>query len=59
MDVFIDSPSFYYIEDDFQLLCESCFTALKNIKQESIDMIFADPPDFLSGGMELHVAVEK
>ncbi len=49
MDVFIDSPSFYYVEDDFQLLCESCFIALKNIKQESIDMIFADPPYFLSG----------
>ena len=38
-----------YYEDDFATLyLEDTFKALKSIKKESIDVIFADPPYFLS-----------
>lgn len=40
----------YYYEDDyFKLLHGDALLLLKKIKQQSVDMIFADPPYFLSG----------
>ena len=38
----------YYYEDDFVLLKGDCLEQLKKIKPNSIDMIFVDPPYFLS-----------
>lgn len=45
-----------FYEDDYcQLYLDDTFEALKNIKVESIDMIFADPPYFLSNdGITCH-----
>ncbi len=34
----------------FQLICENSLTALTNFDDESVDLIFADPPYFLSNG---------
>ena len=45
----------FYQQDDFILLQGDCFKILNNINKESIDMIFADPPYFLSsGGISCH-----
>lgn len=41
--------NFYYKTDDFKLLKGDSFLLLKKINSKSIDMIFADPPYFLSG----------
>ncbi|MET3699831.1 site-specific DNA-methyltransferase (adenine-specific) [Bacillus oleivorans] len=38
------------IGNDVILLNDDCIQAMKKIKSESIDMIFADPPYFLSNG---------
>lgn len=38
----------YYDNSCAQLICGDALTVLKNLKRESIDMIFADPPYFLS-----------
>lgn len=43
-----DKP--YYSTDSETLILGDSFTVLKKIKPESIDMIFADPPYFLSSG---------
>ena len=40
---------YYYEEDNFKLLHGDALLLLKKIKPKSIDMIFADPPYFLSG----------
>lgn len=40
---------YYYEEDNFKLLHGDALTLLKKIPNKSIDMIFADPPYFLSG----------
>ena len=40
---------YYYEEDNFKLLHGDALLLLKKIPKESIDMIFADPPYFLSG----------
>ena len=40
---------YYYDKDNFKLIHGDTFEVLKNIKSKSIDMIFADPPYFLSG----------
>lgn len=40
----------YYKKDDFTLYQGDCFEILKDIPENSIDMIFADPPYFLSSG---------
>lgn len=40
---------YYYEEDNFKLLHGDSLTLLKKIPNKSIDMIFADPPYFLSG----------
>jgi site-specific DNA-methyltransferase (adenine-specific) len=39
-----------YSTDDVQLYLDDCFKVLKKIDPKSVDMIFADPPYFLSGG---------
>lgn len=43
------SKKFYYDKDDFKLLHGDALLLLKKIEPQSIDMIFADPPYFLSG----------
>ena len=43
------SKKFYYDEDNFKLLHGDTILLLKKIEPQSIDMIFADPPYFLSG----------
>ena len=40
---------YYYDTEDFKLILGDSFKELKKIKKNSIDMIFADPPYFLSG----------
>ncbi len=41
--------TFYYGSDDFKLIHGDSFKELKKIEPKSVDMIFADPPYFLSG----------
>ena len=43
------SKKYYYEDDGFKLLHGDALLLLKNIKPQSVDMIFADPPYFLSG----------
>lgn len=43
------SKDYYYEDKDFKLLHGDAILLLKKIKPQSIDMIFADPPYFLSG----------
>lgn len=40
---------FYYDKDNFKLLYGDSLKLLKKIEPKSVDMIFADPPYFLSG----------
>lgn len=42
--------SIFYKEKNIRLLHGNCFEIMKKIKSNSIDMIFADPPYFLSNG---------
>ncbi|MCQ2087086.1 MAG: site-specific DNA-methyltransferase [Bacilli bacterium] len=54
----------YYDEGDVKLYHGDCFKELKKLDEKSIDMIFADPPYFLSnGGVSCHsgkqVVVDK
>lgn len=56
--------SVYFNKDEFYLLNGDSFELLKKIKPKTIDMIFADPPYFLSnGGISVHsgkmVSVDK
>lgn len=39
---------FYFEDKNFKLIKEDIFKALKNFQEKSFDMIFADPPYFLS-----------
>ena len=39
---------FYFENENFKLIKNDTFKALKKIKEKSFDMIFADPPYFLS-----------
>ncbi len=39
---------YYYNDKDFKLIHWDCFIELKKIEDNSIDLIFADPPYFLS-----------
>ena len=43
------SKKYYYENKDFKLILGDSLKILKNIEPKSIDMIFADPPYFLSG----------
>ena len=47
--LFYKNVNFYYSEDNFYLINDDCLKTLKKIKEKSIDMVFADPPYFLSG----------
>ena len=38
----------YYHKESSILICENTFSFLEKMKDNSIDMIFADPPYFLS-----------
>lgn len=54
----------YFHEDGFSLYLGDCNEVLKSISEKSIDVIFADPPYFLSsGGVSCHsgkqVSVDK
>ena len=40
----------YYQKDNITLYCDDCLKRLPKIEEKSIDMIFADPPYFLSSG---------
>ena len=42
------SKKFYYKNDNFSLINDDTFNALKNFEEKTFDMIFADPPYFLS-----------
>ena len=42
------SKKYYYEEEDFKLIQGDSFKILKGIEPKSVDMIFADPPYFLS-----------
>lgn len=42
------SKKYYYEDEDFKLILGDSLKVLKNIELKSIDMIFADPPYFLS-----------
>lgn len=45
----------YFEDDNFILYVGDCLDVLKTIEEKSIDMIFADPPYFLSsGGISCH-----
>lgn len=46
----IPKKNIYFKEDGFQLLIGDSFKLLKKIPEKSIEMIFADPPYFLSNG---------
>ena len=41
---------YYFLKDDFVLYQGDCLKILEQIPENSIDMIFADPPYFLSSG---------
>ena len=43
------TKKYYYNKRDFKLILGDSLEELKKIKKNSIDMIFADPPYFLSG----------
>ena len=45
---FTKSIAPFYETESEMLICEDTFKALKAMKAESVDMIFADPPYFLS-----------
>ena len=42
------SNRFYFREGSFKLIYDDTFNALKNFEEKTFDMIFADPPYFLS-----------
>lgn len=42
------SNKFYFREGSFKLINDDTFNALKNFEEKNFDMIFADPPYFLS-----------
>lgn len=46
----ISKKSIYFQDSDFTLLKGDSFRLLKQIEPKSVDMIFADPPYFLSNG---------
>ena len=40
----------YFQENGFTLYCQDCLKILPKLPEKSVDMVFADPPYFLSGG---------
>ena len=49
MEIFKNNQDFYYKDNNLMLINDDSLKVLSNIKTKSIDMIFADPPYFLSG----------
>lgn len=48
-----DKP--YFVHDDFVLYNSDCLNILKQLPENSVDMVFADPPYLLSnGGFSVH-----
>jgi site-specific DNA-methyltransferase (adenine-specific) len=53
--MFVIKPKPYYEKPNFSLYHEDCLKILKQIPENSIDMVFADPPYNLSnGGFTVH-----
>ena len=50
MEINVAKKHFYMNDERFTLLLGDAFSMLKKIPKNSIDMIFADPPYFLSNG---------
>lgn len=50
MTVYIQGLKPYYRDDRSALFLADTFAALENMREECVDMIFADPPYFLSNG---------
>lgn len=50
MDLGVSKKSLYYQNEEFTLIKGDSFRVLKKITPKSVDMIFADPPYFLSSG---------
>lgn len=50
MDLQISKKSLYFNDEEFALIKGDSFRILKKLNPKSIDMIFADPPYFLSSG---------
>ncbi len=50
MDLGVSKKSLYYQNEEFTLIKGDSFRVLKKLPPKSIDMIFADPPYFLSSG---------
>ena len=50
MSVYIKGIKPYYKDNDSALFLSDTFEALEKMKPECVDMIFADPPYFLSNG---------
>ncbi len=50
MDLNINEESLYLNDEEFVFIKGDSFKILKDIKSKSINMIFADPPYFLSSG---------
>ena len=50
MDLGVSKKSIYYQNEEFTLIKGDSFRVLKKITPKSVDMIFADPPYFLSSG---------
>lgn len=50
MDLELDNKLVYLNEEDFCLVKGDSFTVLEKLKEKSVDVIFADPPYFLSNG---------
>lgn len=48
VDLFVEKPETFYSTDSEMLILGDTFYVLDNIKPGTIDMIFADPPYFLS-----------
>lgn len=49
-DIFLSPVKPFYESENEILINDDSFKSLKNIKAETVDMIFADPPYFLSNG---------
>lgn len=49
-EVVAKTVNFYYETENIGIILDDAFKVLRKIKLESVDMIFADPPYFLSNG---------
>ncbi len=49
----------YFKTDDFELYYGDCISLITTLKDNSIDVVFADPPYFLSSGRRMDIAGRK